>query len=551
MSKYATHPELSQFEHKIGLLRFDRSTTSKCSVGYGYKVVQVCVRGLTPENVLQQVPTASLKAAIAQLEEQGVIGIAGESALMLPLQGLARSMTELPIFLSSLLQAALLVPAHSREQKFVVFTKYAKRVAAQKLHLLKDCGCHGMEKNIIIEGIPDNADPDTVVQKFKSMRRIDHKLAGVILDCEELVQHADKLRALTAFPVFDMVTLLDFFGNACSDNPYFGTSYRDLKGINRLITKAHRRILSPFESYKTSIMADTDKDAKIGVLRIDYSYPPIPGDIACDASYGYKVVFRQVRGLTFEKCQDAVLDITIRKSLENAVKELEDEGVVAITGDCGFLMAYQPYVRQLTQKPVILSSILQAPMLAVANGPDAKFAVFTANSETFDKEKLLKQSGVQVDPSQWIVVGLQDLRGFEAVALGKKVPAEKVQRGIIACVKDLQKREPNLRGILLECTELPHYADAIRAATRLPVVDAITIVDFFQSSCTAAPSFSKKVLQSFTDTETFQYLLGRVSDPHATKDKPQRSNTKTSVHSARVHAESCDVGKQKACCILQ
>ena len=38
---------------------------------------------------------------------------------------------------------------------------------------------------------------------------------------------------------------------------------------------------------------------------------------------------------------------------------------------------------------------------------------------------------------------------------------------------------PDIRAILLECTELPPYADALRHKTGLPVFDAITCCDFF------------------------------------------------------------------------
>merc|ERR1712151_1315582 len=80
---------------------------------------------------------------------------------------------------------------------------------------------------------------------------------------------------------------------------------------------------------------------------------------------------------------------------------------------------------------------------------------------------------------------------------GQQVPVEKVQPGIEERVKQLQKDEPALKAILLECTELPHYADAIRATTKLPVVDAITVVDYFHSACSREPSFAKKSLEAF------------------------------------------------------
>jgi len=513
MSKYATHPELAKFELKIGLLRFEGSTPAETSAGGGYKVVEVVVKGLTPKSAAKVTPesTAALKAAITELEGQGVIGIAGESALMLPMQAAACGMTKLPVCLSSLLQVALLIPAHDKEQTFVIFSKFKDEVLAQRPWLLKLCGVLAPVESLVIESVPDNMGPDDLAEKVKSMKANNPKLAGIILDCQELIQHSDKLRATTTFPVFDLVTLLDFFANARADNPYFGTSYKDTKGASGLVTKAQRKLFSPYEGFASSITSNIDANAKVGVLRIDYSYPPIPGDTASDASYGYKVIFRKVAGLTFEKCQGAVLDLDIQRELKVAVSELEKEGVVAITGDCGFLMAYQPYIRALTEIPVVMSSILQAPMLMAANAPDAKFAVFTANSSTFDKTKLLTQSGMQVNLEQWIVIGLQDLPGFEAVALGQKVPAEKVQPGIIACVKELKQKEPKLSGILLECTELPHYADAIRAETQLPVVDAITIVDFFQNSCTAVPSFSKKVLSAFM-AEGLSDILSKPQD---------------------------------------
>jgi len=42
--------------------------------------------------------------------------------------------------------------------------------------------------------------------------------------------------------------------------------------------------------------------ASLGVIRLDYDYPPAPGDIDCPDSFGYDVHYRVVPGLTFEMC---------------------------------------------------------------------------------------------------------------------------------------------------------------------------------------------------------------------------------------------------------
>merc|ERR1712139_340608 len=72
-----------------------------------------------------------------------------------------------------------------------------------------------------------------------------------------------------------------------------------------------------------------------------------------------------------------------------------------------------------------------------------------------------------------------DVPGFEAVAAGGKVDVKKVTPGMVKLAKATILQYPKIRAILLECTELPPYADALRQATGLPVFDAITCCDFF------------------------------------------------------------------------
>ena len=44
------------------------------------------------------------------------------------------------------------------------------------------------------------------------------------------------------------------------------------------------------------------KAACLGVIRLDYDYPPAPGDIDSPDSFAYDVYYRVVPGLTFEMC---------------------------------------------------------------------------------------------------------------------------------------------------------------------------------------------------------------------------------------------------------
>ena len=46
----------------------------------------------------------------------------------------------------------------------------------------------------------------------------------------------------------------------------------------------------------------------LGVIRLDYDYPPAPGDIDHAGSFGYDVFYRVIPGFTFTVCQKNTMD---------------------------------------------------------------------------------------------------------------------------------------------------------------------------------------------------------------------------------------------------
>ena len=72
----------------------------------------------------------------------------------------------------------------------------------------------------------------------------------------------------------------------------------------------------------------------LGVIRLDYNYPPAPGDIDHPGSYDFDVYYRVVPGLTFQMCQDNAMTPEVTAEFIEAVKWLDAKGVSGITGDC-------------------------------------------------------------------------------------------------------------------------------------------------------------------------------------------------------------------------
>merc|ERR1719145_558005 len=110
----------------------------------------------------------------------------------------------------------------------------------------------------------------------------------------------------------------------------------------------------------------------------------------------------------------------VQQEFVTAIKWLEKKGVCGITGDCGFMMAFQTLASDVAKVPVFMSSMLQCPMLSVAFDKYDKMLILTANSQTLKPQKkvLLEKCGFNVDDDRFIIVGAEDVPGFEAVANG-------------------------------------------------------------------------------------------------------------------------------------
>jgi len=252
----------------------------------------------------------------------------------------------------------------------------------------------------------------------------------------------------------------------------------------------------------------------LGVIRLDYDYPPSPGDIDHPGSNAYDVFYRVVPGLTFQMCQDNAMTEDVKAEFIEAVKFLDEKGVSGITGDCGFMMWFQALAREHTKKPVFMSSLAHLPAITAAFSSKEKIAIFTANSTTLQPMAGLIKDECNIDTQKdrLVIVGCEDVAGFEAVAAGDKVDVVAVLPGMVEKALKLIKDDPSIKVLLLECTELPPYSDALRAATNLPVFDAITNCDFFIRSRMDNPRVGKNDWQKEWDGIQDDYQFGQHLD---------------------------------------
>jgi hypothetical protein len=223
----------------------------------------------------------------------------------------------------------------------------------------------------------------------------------------------------------------------------------------------------------------------IGILLLDTSVPFIPGDVANATTYPFPVRFRKVAG--FSVARAIGKDPTVYAALKSASLELIEQGVRAVTGDCGFMAFHQKRLSRELPVAVFLSSLLQIPFMLSIIGEAGKVGVITADSRSLDSS-LLAEVGV-TDLDRLVIEGLESRPNFYRFAIeeeGTLDPA-KVSAEILEAARSLMARDPAVKALLLECSLLPPYAAAVQAAVQVPVFDYITMINFVFSTIIKKP----------------------------------------------------------------
>jgi hypothetical protein len=219
----------------------------------------------------------------------------------------------------------------------------------------------------------------------------------------------------------------------------------------------------------------------IGILLLDTSFAPyIPGDVANASSYSFPVRYKVIKGLTVEKIFQK--DISFLSQLVEAGKELVENGVRAITGNCGFMALFQKEAAQQLGVPVFLSSLLQVSFMANMLGEGEKIGIITANAGSLD-DTLLRKVGLEAI-NNLKIKGMEEKEYFRK-AINEEIgwlDTGKVEKEVVLVAQQMIRDDPMVKMILLECACLPPYGLAVQKAVNLPVFDFITMINYVYSA---------------------------------------------------------------------
>lgn len=219
--------------------------------------------------------------------------------------------------------------------------------------------------------------------------------------------------------------------------------------------------------------------APLGVLMLEARFPRIPGDMGNATTWPFPVLYRVVKGASPER---VVLNQAagLLPDFLDAAADLVSLGAEAITTNCGFLSLFQRELAEHVQVPVATSALMQAPWVQAILPPGKRVGIITVCAKSLTRRHLAA-AGVPLDTP---VVGTEDGQEFYRVLiLGEKqdMDVALAARDILQAGQTLMSQHPDVGAIVLECTNMPPYAHALREALGVPIYDVYSLITWLHA----------------------------------------------------------------------
>jgi Asp/Glu/hydantoin racemase len=213
----------------------------------------------------------------------------------------------------------------------------------------------------------------------------------------------------------------------------------------------------------------------VGILMLDTRFPRIPGDMGNATTFPFPVRYHRVPGadpdLVVRRGAAGMLDAFI-----DGARQLEHEGVGAITTNCGFLVKFQREIAASVRVPVFTSSLLMVPLVHRMLPPGQRVGIMTVNAGSLGPEHLAG-AGIAADVPL-AVAGLETEKEFTRVLLGDEMEldSEIAREEHVRVARRLVSDHPDIGAIVLECTNMPPYTTDVQRETGRPVFDIVSLV---------------------------------------------------------------------------
>lgn len=220
----------------------------------------------------------------------------------------------------------------------------------------------------------------------------------------------------------------------------------------------------------------------IGILMLEASFPRIPGDLGNATTFRYPVRYKVVKEAVYQRVV-VEGDPKLLEPFIVAARNLEEEGVKAITTTCGFLAIFQKELAAAMTVPVFTSSLMLVPMVYRMLRPNQKVGIVTANASSL-KERHFEGAGWSSREIPVVIAGTENEPLFGKMFSEDRqvMDPDQMEADIVRVVKRMVAEDSGIGAIVLECTSMAPYAKAIQAAVGLPIFDIQLLIDMVYAS---------------------------------------------------------------------
>ena len=219
--------------------------------------------------------------------------------------------------------------------------------------------------------------------------------------------------------------------------------------------------------------------APLGILMLEAKFPRIPGDMGNATTWPFPVLYRVVKGASPAK---VVLNgaAGLLQDFLDAAADLVAQGAEAITTNCGFLALFQRELAAHVKVPVATSSLMQVPWVQATLPPGKRVGIVSVSAQSLTPRHL-EAAGVPLDTPIAGTEGGQEF--FRVLILGEKqdMDVALAAKNILDAARGLVARHLDIGAIVLECTNMPPYAHAVREVLGIPVYDIYSLITWLHA----------------------------------------------------------------------
>ena len=212
----------------------------------------------------------------------------------------------------------------------------------------------------------------------------------------------------------------------------------------------------------------------IGIVTLDEKIPCPPGTPGNPTTFSHPVIYEVVKGADIESLI-GLNDPDSEPAFLEAARVLADKGVAAIAGNCGLMIVHQAALARALAVPVLMSSLVQLPMVASMLGPHGRIGIMASSRRNLKAEHLVLAGAADIPVA---IATMDDCPHFRAgMHEGGTIDFDKVEAEVAEVARGLVAEHPDVGAIVFECVDLPPYAHAVQEATGLPVYDITTLIN--------------------------------------------------------------------------